>query len=240
MEKQTYDFSEISYQQAQYAFKLQKQKDFVFMTKWLEKAKHQIITNFEKTLIQSVQEDLIESNNSWNEQELLVQFIAPILSLVKFNQLDKHFAVFSERWLTATFENNTFQGKVDWMVATGRHDPIQPFFFLHEYKKSLETPGDPAGQLLTTMYTAQILNHQKKKPTLFNPHPITHENWPIYGCYIIGNSWYFLVLKDHQYFISTPYLAVIPEHLYQVIKLLKAQKQLILEYVDSLEQPLVS
>ncbi len=112
------------------------------------------------------------------------------------------------------------------MVASGIHEPRQPFFFLHEYKKELGS-GDPVGQLLATMCVAEILNKTPVKPTLFNPNPKPFKNIPLYGCYVMGRFWFFLRLKDKRYFISKPFDAEDEEQLEGIVCLLKAQKSMI-------------
>lgn len=232
MEKKVFNFSEFSYQQATYAFGLNKVPALQGQKIWWEEAEKQIISEIEQTFLSMIQQNLLDTHNTWNEQELLVQFIAPLLTLVQFNAIHKGLACFSERWVKTKIKNVTFQGKVDWMVASGRFEPIQPFFFLHEYKKSLEGSGDPTGQLLTTMYIAQVLNQQPVQSILFTPQAKTSEQLPIYGCSVIGQWWNFLVLKEKQYFLSATYDASKEQDLQSIFKLLKAQKVLILRYVE--------
>lgn len=231
MEKQVYNFSEFSYQNAELAFQLEKDKEPTLMEVWNNLAKQQTINDKEKDVIEENVERLKEAQSTWNEQELQTKFIAPLLWVVKFDMLKYGFASFSERWLKKQIGTATFQGKVDWMVASGKYDPIKPFFFIHEYKRGVEASGDATGQLLATMCIAQALNNTPSKPTLFNPKPMVHNDLPIYGCYIIGQWWHFVVLKNKQYYISEPYDAVKKTDLTMIVKLLKAQKEMILEYV---------
>lgn len=232
MEKKIFNFSDFSYQQAKYTFGLQKVSTLKAQKTWWEEGEKQTINEVEHTILAMIQQNLLDTHNTWNEQELLVQFIAPLLNLVQFNAVAKGFTCFSERWVKTKIKEVTFQGKADWMVASGQHEPIQPFFFLHEYKKSLEGSGDPTGQLLTTMYIAQLLNQQPVQSILFTPQPKTSEVLPIYGCCVIGQWWNFLVLKDRDYFLSPAYDAGKEQDLYAIFKLLKAQKQIILRYVE--------
>ena len=47
---------------------------------------------------------------------------------------------------------------------------------------------------------------------------------PIYGCYVIGQNWYFVVLENKTYTIASPFAATSPEifDIYRLLKRLKA------------------
>ena len=126
------------------------------------------------------------------------------------------------------YNNSVLKGKVEWMAARGTSAPKQPFFFIHEYKKEKEASNDPLGQLLVTLCSAEILNSQKPKPSLFNPNPMNFENVPLYGIYIIGRFWFFVRLKNKRFFVSEAYNAQEMEDLIFIFKMLKAQKQMII------------
>jgi RNA polymerase-interacting CarD/CdnL/TRCF family regulator len=55
----------------------------------------------------------------------------------------------------------------------------EPYFCLHEYKKESDPSGDPRGQVLIAMLAAQEMNQDGK---------------PIYGLYVTGKLWRFMVL----------------------------------------------
>ena len=67
------------------------------------------------------------------------------------------------------------------MLAKGRQIPQLPIFFIQEYKPESGPNGDPLGQLLIEMVTAQALNNEPEQT--------------VYGCYIIGRNWFFVVLE---------------------------------------------
>jgi hypothetical protein len=60
---------------------------------------------------------------------------------------------------------------------------------LHEYKPEIGG-NDPKGQLLAAMLTCEYLNDKK---------------FPIYGCYVVGKFWYFVVLDGNDYDVSHAY-----------------------------------
>ncbi len=88
--------------------------------------------------------------------------------------------------------NNYFlNGEPDFVVATGIEEPKTPYFFLQEYKKSVNPTGNPEFQVLATMLTAMTLNN-------------TNE---IKGGFIIGRTWTFIILEklendNYEYFVS--------------------------------------
>lgn len=228
----TYSFSNITHEEVRIFFQLK--QDFeptTIFKSWISKANKLVINEKDQELLLKPQTLLKRYVNDWNETELLLYFITPIIYIVDFQLHEFNVVPFAERTLSKKIQNTLFQGRVDWMVATGRQHPRQPFFFIHEYKKGLDSSGDPVGQLLSTMYIAQMINNQPKKPTLFDPTPKDYKDLPIYGCYVIGRYWYFVVLKDKDYYISESYDATKTKDLQEIVKLLKAQKQMIIERV---------
>ena len=149
-------------------------------------------------LIEQYRLDALDLVNGWNEDEYKFLFISPFLKLVNFS--NKYFNVFTQRPMSVLYENGTKEtaGKVEWMLARGKQQPKQPHFFLHEYKPEnkvslLRRDGreaDPLGQLLIAMVAAQILNADEK---------------PIYGIYVNGRNWFFVVLDANEYAVSLAY-----------------------------------
>ena len=125
---------------------------------------------------------------SWNETELLARFIGPLLNLVDFWGPNYNF--FLERKLAVRFGSRKLSGSVDGLVARGVDVPLQPFFFLHVYKKIKDNEGDPKGQLLIAMIAAQHLNAN---------------SGPLYGCYVIGPYWRFVYLDGTTFAESQGY-----------------------------------
>ncbi len=149
---------------------------------------------------------------NWNEDELKMQFISPILFLIDFNDAEKYHP-FSQRPLKMKIDNVELSGIVEWMLASGKQTPREPFFFLHEYKKEQGTDADPLGQLLAAMIVAQ---HQNKDP-----------NKVLYGCYIVGKDWYFIVLDGKKFQTTLNYNVTELDKLYTVFAILNNIKTLI-------------
>ncbi len=192
-------------------FDLEQKKNMELMTKWLESAQQINVSEFEKNVLLHYQNVFSDKVLFWNEIELAEHFIGPIISLVNFNT--KKFSSFIDRPLQAEFENIMLSGNPDLMVCSGREKPRQPYFCFHEYKKSLEQQGDPQGQLLASMLTAQIINENKI---------------PIYGIYIIGRSWHFVVLNEKEYCVTEGHNALKTE-LFEIYQLLKRLKEIIID-----------
>lgn len=203
-----------------------------FFDEWLEKSKQRNIEPAEQERLTQLQKRHNFFVRSWNEQELREHFIIPVLDLVDFYLIDLKVATFSERELKITYKNATLQGKVDWMVASGIYAPQQPLFFIHEYKKEKGATNDPVGQLVATLFAAQILNQQPPTATLFDTKPPTHAGEvPLYGCYVLGRFWFFVRLKERKYYISEAYDSTKMDDLQAIFKLLKAQKMMIQDLV---------
>ncbi len=138
-------------------------------------------------------ENLIEENELfltlYNEQTLTVKFIGLILNKVKFsNKGIKDWYGYNMR---CKLNNYILNGEPDFTVATGISIPKIPYFFLQEYKKSVNPTGNPEFQVLATMLTAMTLNN-------------TNE---IKGGFIIGRTWTFIILEklendNYEYFVS--------------------------------------
>jgi hypothetical protein len=132
------------------------------------------------------------------------------------------------------------------MVANGGFRPEKPFFFLHveyneipkigEYKKEKDSLNDPVGQMLGAMCVSQLLNLDLSVPNLFEEgRPL--DDLQIFGGYVLGRFWFFSHLdwqKQH-YYISKAYDATDEADLQIIYKMLKAQKEIIFDYMRSLQ-----
>jgi hypothetical protein len=179
------------------------------------------ITAFEREALLRFQRLLNFNVHDWNEYELDTHFIGPLFSLIDFSTLD--FNHFGQRELSATVNDILLFGRVDGMIASGFREPEQPFFAFQEYKRNLDSDdcpahGDPAGQCLAAMLVGQSLTIDSALP--------------IYGCYIVGDSWRFLTLEGHQYATSPGYSAT-SDDLFDIFRILKVLRQIVVERVAS-------
>lgn len=208
---------------------LQRKQECELLDAWLQV--DEVLSTSEIETVEKLRKKAKRFIEGWNEQELQIKFIGHITELIDFDSLEYFFASFSERRLEAKYKGISLKGKVDWMVAIGQHEPFMPFFFIHEYKKQKGYDGDPQGQLLATMQAAHILNQTPPPPTLFNPFPKHDKNMPMYGCYIIGRWWSFVVLHQGTFCISDYFDAMKKKDLYQIVNILKKQKQMIINRI---------
>ena len=97
------------------------------------------------------------------------------------------------------------------MIATGFREPDIPMFCIHEYKRSIENQGSPDAQVLAAMLVAKELNQNKH---------------PIYGVFVVGLIWNFIVLKENKYCISETHSSD-NNDIFAIFKMLKSLKQII-------------
>ena len=170
------------------------------------------LSEYQKTYLSSLAKNYkLFGGDDWNEVELENKFISP---LIVFSEIDnKQFAYFLERELQAIIGEYELSGKVDGMIATGYRKPKTPFFCLNEYKRQTDPNGDPRGQVLIAMLVAQQLNANNNR----------YADRPVFGCYIIGSSWYFVALQEKQYAISNVYTAT-DEEIFDIFRILKGLK----------------
>lgn len=196
-------------------FKLKKMEDETLLRKnWL----YEEILNIEKTthdVIEKLRFQLQQNAAFWNDDELKFFFISQLISIVDFTS-DKY-KVFTQRPMSATIDNVVLKGVVDFVIATGIGEPQSPFFFLHEYKQERKGANDPLAQLLSEMLVAQALNKHK---------------FPLYGCYILGRFWFFVVLEGTEYCISNAFNAA-DQDIFKVVSILHRTKKYINQVLEN-------
>ena len=165
------------------------------------------LTDFDRENIRRLCYSLQKNVAHWNETDLSLHFIGPMFSLVDFTERYR-FNLFAQRSIFATINNIELGGRTDEIIATGYREPEMPFFAFNEYKKETNPDGDPAGQALATMLVGQQQNEQKE--VIF----------PIYGCYIIGRNWFFIVLEGNEYATSKPFISTEYEDALQILRIL--------------------
>ncbi len=184
----TYQYSKIRDVELKKLFDIEKNLDDSIFDKWLN---NQIeIDNSIEIFFNELIEDNKSLIESYSEEDLKINFIAPILNKVKFKSFEKKIRDFYE--LPMTYQTNQFKlsGTVDFVVSKGLVESKKPYFFIQEFKRS-EDYGNPRPQLLAELISGVELN-----------------NWKfIKGAYIIGSIWHFAILEKldigkYQYFIS--------------------------------------
>lgn len=178
------------------------------LTQWLSYT--HTASDFEKQYLLTLQHKLLLNIRDWNEQELLSNFIVPMFTLVNFTT--DYFNDFAERNIQVTIGEYLLSGNPDGIIATGRREPKVPYFTFQEYKPQTDPTGEPQGQCVAAMLVGQFLNGTPK---------------PVYGCYVIGKEWNFVVLEQKEYCISKAFL-VDDEEIFDVYAILQGLKHILL------------
>ena len=198
------------------AFGLRAQDSLPTLESWVSSVVEDVSPNDASTL-EKLRLRLKKLQYAWNEYEIMAGFIAPLLSMISFEE--DNFGLFHHRKLTLAYEGLVAEGNVDGLVSFGSFEPERPFFFLHEYKKSQGYDADPEGQLLIAMVAAQRLND---------------DGLPLYGCYIVGRFWSFVLLDGKEYAVSQGYDATDPEELRIIWSVLQHTKRIVEERVEAI------
>ena len=173
------------------------------LTSWLSDLP--ALDDVEKVIATHYQKRLIENINAWNEQELSLNFIGPIFAAIDFT-VPYRINWFAQRPISQVIDNYELVGKPDGIIASGFMEPEIPFFSFQEFKKELESKGDPIGQNLAAMLIGQTQNDTADT---------------IFGCYVVGRLWFFMALKGREYAISREFSAA-SNDIFEIIRILKA------------------
>ena len=212
-------FERWKYEEIELTFGTERIKNSAVLNSWL--TADESADDFERRTLLMYHEQLVRKVDAWNEDELKFFFISHIITLVNFSK-PKVYSSFSQRTLAAKrkdIQGNEvdLRGRVEFFVALGEQIPRQPFFFIHEYKPlNKTTPSDPLGQLLIAMLATQTLNTIQR---------------PLYGVYILGSLWWFVVLDGNNYSVSDSFDAIREKELFKIFSILKRCKSYIEEWV---------
>lgn len=190
-------------------FDLRKVAKLPSLDAWLEEKPQ--LNDVEKTIAKHYQGRLVENIDSWNEQELSLHFIGPIFAAIDFTVPYK-LNLFAQRNISAQVGDYLLHGKPDGIIASGYHAPEVPYFCFQEFKKEQDHQGDAIGQNLAAMLIGQKENDNGK---------------PIYGCYVVGRSWFFMTLENTKYAISKAFSADDDEDIFGIIRMLKTLRVLL-------------
>ena len=200
-------FRDWKFEEVELTFGIERVFEHTLLTDWLAAA--EAPSEEDHKTLEKLRHKLLRSVDMYNEEELKFFFIGPLLSLIPFEAhgmrpfLDRAFSfAYGE---DADGTPLVTAGKVDWLLARGKQDPREPRVFLHEYKKEIEAAGDPLGQLLIAMVGARQQNTEQS---------------PLYGCYVLGRNWFFVVLEDEQYVVSDTLVAT-QEDIFRIYSALK-------------------
>ena len=191
-------------------FGLQQVRTLNALTHWESESEKEILSVEEIQYLDRLSEKMFEDVENWNEEELKIKSIYPILWQVNFEV--NSFKVFAQRKMSAVLNNIPLVGRPELVVAQGISVPKKPYFFIHEYKKQYGNTADPRAQLLAAMLAAQTLNATEQ---------------PLYGVYVAGKSWTFTALSGTQYAVTDAYIAT-QKDIYSILKMLRFIKRQLL------------
>jgi hypothetical protein len=201
-------FSSISIDDMVETFGLEVDYTGVGLEYWLDAP--QEISDIEAKNLENLRKILVSNIANWNEFELEVLFISPLLNIINF--YEANVKPFIERTISGEVDGIAMHGEVDWIISKGFGRPKAPFFCLKEFKKAKNSSNDPEGQLAAAMLVAQVLNGNNKI---------------IYGAYVLGREWIFTTLNGRKMIQSLPFLTTDKDDLQQIFKVLKNLKAII-------------
>lgn len=167
----------------------------------------QTFSESEEASLEKLRLKLLKQADNWDEEDLKMYFIAFLLDMAGYLEEDKPYHAFFEKTISVTLPNYTLTSKPDMLLAEGLEDTwFAPYFCFHEYKRA-ESDKTARAQVLLDMFIAQQLNQNEK---------------PIYGAYVSGKSWNFVVLKGKEFMISQTFDATQKIQLQQILGILRA------------------
>jgi hypothetical protein len=182
------------------------------LTQWFNTV--DTLTLLEKTDLEKRRLTLLKKVNFWNEEELKMKFLSHLLDMAEYEDNDAFFDTYLDREIVATVEGTELKTKADYIIASGFGEEIQsPYFCFHEYKRKKRNADDPVAQVLLGMLIAQEINKNGK---------------PIYGCHIIGEFWFFMIMQDKEYAIAKALDATDDKDLQQIVLILRKFKAIIM------------
>ncbi len=209
-----FNYSSVTLNKLEQVFDIEKIQDRSVFDTWFSK-QYNFAAEDNNFLEQLINKNIDHINN-YTELELISKFIAPILNKIDFEIKDKYIRDWYEVQLKYETKEFAFNGRCDFVVAKGYDKPINPYFFIQEFKQT--TSAFPEYQLLSEMIVATRLNNSVQ----------------IKGAFIIGSIWVFMILNQldnnkYQYCLSRKYDAIELDdlkHIYQSLQQVKTELNL--------------
>jgi hypothetical protein len=175
------------------------------MDEWMAAALPELNTHeqyiFDKTLLKAQKRIA-----GWNEEDLKIKFIGPVLELGHLLEDDVALAYF-DKIISDYIEGIKLTVKSDFMLAKGILDVFEtPYFHFQEYKPQKNPSGDSMAQLLEAFLIAQVKNNNGQ---------------PMYGVEIMGATWRFVIMEGKDYCISESFVATNKKDLLRIIAILR-------------------
>jgi len=181
----TINYSSATFNDLEKVFDIERKKGKEFFSEWF--FEKYAICEDEMIFLKKLIDKHSDKINNYTELELISKFIAPILNMIDFELKGKAIRDFYEASLKVENHQVSFNGRCDFVVASGYDLPVKPYFFIQEFKQA--SGNLPENQLLAEMLSAIILNGSDT----------------IKGAYIMGTIWNFTILekKNDRYIYYT-------------------------------------
>ena len=183
-------------------------ENFPLLNAWLTVENDLDATDIQ--LLEKRRQKLIRSMSGWNEETLKMKFIAFILDMVEYDS-DEFEGTFDAE-MKGVVQGQRLSVIADYAVSKATYGfKEQPYFYFHEYKPRKKA-NDPFAQVLLAMLIAQDRTEQVKR---------------LYGCAVMGENWYFMVLDNKTYSISNAFVSTNPDGLQQILLILRKFKHIL-------------
>ena len=184
-------------------------ENFPLLNEWLKVENN--LTPLEISELEKRRNILIRKYSSWNEETLKMKFVAFILDMVGYDT--NEFEGVFDLELKGIVQNEKLSVIADYVVAKVIFSLVkQPYFYFHEYKQSKKNK-DPIDQILLAMLIAQEKNEKK---------------FPLYGCAVIAEQWFFMILDGKHYSVSIGHNTLDPKDLQEILLILRKFKHILL------------
>jgi len=211
----TYSFSKMRDSELNQLFNIEQKINKKIFNSWFDN--NISITKDIYNFLEELLEEEKEYISFYDEEDLKMRFLSPILLKVNFKNAD--FRDFYDEKLVYKTEEFILNGEVDFTISTSLRVAKKPYFFIQEFKRA-EDYSNPRPQLLAELIAGVELN-----------------SWDsIKGAYIVGAIWNFVILErvkkhTYNYYISQNFDSTKIDDLTDIYKNLFFVKNEIIEMV---------
>lgn len=198
-------FDKWTEEEVQIVFGLEKIENLPFLNDWL--STQYILPDYKQIVIEGLCFRLQKNYAYWTQNELIIYFIAPFLSLVDY--WGYYYQTFNQVFIQHKVQGINMHGQVATLLSYKNKQIGLRYFFILHYASIVKKNHDGLGQILAAMLTAQAINKH---------------NYALLGCFVVGNNWQFVVLLGNKYAVSPVYIATNPEELLCIYAALDAVK----------------
>lgn len=164
----------------------------------------------EKQRLEKWRLKLLKNVGTWNEETLKMKFIANIIELVDYDT-DEFEGTFDAE-MKGVVDGQKLSVVADYALAKATLDYMEtPYFYFHQYKPRKRSK-DPIAQLLLAMLITQSKTERK---------------YPLYGCAVFGELWFFMVLDDKTYSVSSGIVSTNKDGLRRILLILRKFKYIL-------------